>query len=1237
MKKLNFMQVIKYFILSVAAIPGFVYGQASLNEGIEVARMKFQAKQVIPPSPEAAELGKYGNVPVGLFTGTPNVSIPLAELKGNVITLPVSLSYNSSGFKPEEIAPWTGLGWTLNAGGVITRSVLGDPDMDDNYFVSPSPLDPVPTDEYAKQVYFRDIRNRVKDIQPDIYYYNFMGHSGKFFVYPDEQIMKKEKSYLNIYSLIGSAGEKIYMVIDEQGFKYEFSELEKTMITPIDDEPNAPTMTVRTFTSAWYLSKVTSPYGEEELDFEYYSPVNAQSTTSGSLSNNSLTYSLTDDGSAYWQLQPVSNSSNIFHPPGTSIWKKFLKKATLKKEGACIGYIDFESDLNQRQDLGDADFDGERLLKNVKVYSIDNGLNQLVKQFTLGYEYFGANQPETPGNYRRLKLKTIQELSSDTLAVPSKPPYIFYYHGESYDMPTRFTSGLDHWGFYNGQSNMLGSFPTLIPTVDVPAPYIGGLRGGGANREPNAENATMTVLEKISYPTGGYTSFEYEGNSGSPWGDISSDTPVGGIRLKKMTDYSFTDKPAVVKQYEYKNEDGSSSGYTALTPYYYEVSTFTDNSGCPVSEPIDGELVSTGHFFTRYSVTISAGSIFGLGSIQGSHIGYQRVTEKQTDLSTNQPLGKTVYLYNIEGFNETDDQLGNGDLKKKEVYNNGGKLLDEITNTYTYETFNTRITNRKLLSKSQQSSRTVLYENNSSDFLYIDPRSCVINPPEGYAIAYTVPNQYSVTENYIQQQRKKLTEQTHRVYDDATGSYLTTTKKFTYGNPEHNYPTLTEETNSVAEKVYTEVKYVADYTITCSSQTGSMASRLSYMKEKNMMGIPIEKLQYREDANGSNRRYISGEFTQYDSGLPEKIYYLQAKPMPTSIVLSEASCNSTTQLIDPNYRLVATMTYDADMNLKEESKSDDIVTTYFWGYNKLYPVAKVIGKTYEECLLCGINQSVLDNPANDNILRTELNKLRSLQGAMVTSLTYRPGVGVSSTTDARGLTTYYEYDLLNRLVNIKDNEGNITGHDQYNYGVSMAPPVVAQTLFYNAPNQQDFTKAGCPIGTYGDVITCRIPYGKYASAISQADANAKAQAALTANGQAYANATGLCRWYNAAKHVKVFKNDCLPEQGLGSFVWYDVAAGKYKSTVSQADADAMAANDIATLGQVYANANATCSCGAEGQRVINGVCETGTIHHASSVQQSNGQWLCGYFYSFSDGYMTGYYYTYSANPCPVDP
>jgi hypothetical protein len=1227
-----------HFILLTALLWHGMANSQPANPGLEITRNQFQAKQVISPSPEAASLGKYGNIPVSLFTGTPSVSIPLMELKGIFLSLPVSLSYNNTGFKPEEIAPWTGLGWALQAGGVITRSVMSDPDMGDNYYKTPSPLAPVPTDEYQKQLYYESVRIKEIEIQPDVYYYNFMGHSGKFMVKPDGTIIKKEKSYLKI---VWSGGiDSDFIITDEQGIQYEFRALEQTTISPVDDQPGAPPMITRSFISAWYLSKVIAPNGMEELEFEYYSPEYAQSTMSGALTNNSVTYTRSqyispsgDPISVLWPYQALTNSTYTFQPPAIAIYKKFVKKATLRKNNVSIGYIDFESDLNARVDLGDADFNGERRLSKVKLYNTSNSVSTLMQEFDLGYDYFGINQPESPGYYRRLMLKTIQEISPNTPTTPSPPPYTFHYNGETAIMPMRFTTSLDHWGFYNGQPNMYGLSPTLIPTVNVMgSPYVSGNLGLGANRDPDASSAGLTILGRIDYPTGGYTTFDYEGNSGSIYSSLDNTIrPVGGLRLREMIDYSFPGKPAIVKRYDYKNEDESSSGQIAYYPQYYTVSTWEDLTYCI---PFDPMVIRT------YNATISASSTFGLGTIQGSHIGYSRVMEYQTELATGKPLGKTVYAYDIQGFNEIDNHIGNGELLKQQTFDNGDKLLEETTNTYTYEDFlSDRVVSRKLLSLSAQSNATKLYRKISgtnTSYLYYPPTICGFIE-SGYGALYDVRTQYDHIENEFLPQRSKLDQQVRKVFDNTSNTYLTYTKKFTYGNIAHTYPTLIEEADSKIDKVFTSIKYVADYTTSCSpaAQTGSMAAALSDMQGKNMMGIPVEKLQYRENSVAANRRYVSGQFTQYKSGLPEKIYYLQASPLPTSVTASQASCNAATQLIDNNYRLVATITYDAFMNLQEESKANDMVTTYFWGYDHRYPVAKVTGKTYSESLTSGISQSVLDNPASENALRTELNKLRTLSGALTSTHTYQPMVGMISATDSRGLMITYEYDVLNRLVNIKNND-EIVKNFRYNYGLGSAPTTSTQTLFYNDAAQASFTRAGCTGTSIGETVIYKVPYGKYA-AVSQTAANNMAAADITANGLNYANSVGRCFWNNQAQQSgSLLKNDCSPTQGPPIPFTYTVYAGKYKSFTSQADANAQATAEIAALQQSWINSYGECSCVGDGKKYINGNCESPAPTTIGGYFE-NGQWTCVYRYFFSDGTSSENYYYYQSDPCPVAP
>lgn len=76
-------------------------------------------------SPTAYQIGQYGRTPVSYFHGLPQISVPLTEVRGRGFTLPVSLSYHGGGIKPDQHPGWVGLGWSLHAGGSITRVIHG--------------------------------------------------------------------------------------------------------------------------------------------------------------------------------------------------------------------------------------------------------------------------------------------------------------------------------------------------------------------------------------------------------------------------------------------------------------------------------------------------------------------------------------------------------------------------------------------------------------------------------------------------------------------------------------------------------------------------------------------------------------------------------------------------------------------------------------------------------------------------------------------------------------------------------------------------------------------------------------------------------------------------------------------------------------------------------------------------------------------------------------------------------
>jgi len=142
--------------------------------------------------------------------------------------------------------------------------------------------------------------------------------------------------------------------------------------------------------------------------------------------------------------------------------------------------------------------------------------------------------------------------------------------------------------------------------------------------------------------------------------------------------------------------------------------------------------------------------------------------------------------------------------------------------------------------------------------------------------------------------------------------------------------------------------------------------------------------------------------------------------------------------------------YDSDRNFLQVKQSNGTPLSYIYGYSNSQPVAQLTGVSYS-----AIPQDLIDdihsysnadddtcigfNPTScsESQLRSSLNNLRSHYSndpsVQITTYTYDPLIGVTSITDPRGETTYYEYDDFNRLKAVKDAEGNLLEETEYNY------------------------------------------------------------------------------------------------------------------------------------------------------------------------------------------------------------
>ena len=134
-------------------------------------------------------------------------------------------------------------------------------------------------------------------------------------------------------------------------------------------------------------------------------------------------------------------------------------------------------------------------------------------------------------------------------------------------------------------------------------------------------------------------------------------------------------------------------------------------------------------------------------------------------------------------------------------------------------------------------------------------------------------------------------------------------------------------------------------------------------------------------------------------------------------------------------------------------------------------------------------------------------------------------------------------------------------------------------LWYNVKKSKSFRKNDCdPDTEEGSLVTMTIEAGQFSSAISQEDADRKAEAELNAKGQDYANSHGTCntiKWYNDRKSKMFQKTDCEVTE-VGSMVEYVVEAGRFSSSVSKEDANQKALEALEAEGPGYANEHGTC-------------------------------------------------------------
>ncbi|HYC29753.1 MAG TPA: hypothetical protein VEB42_13065, partial [Chitinophagaceae bacterium] len=235
--------------------------------------------KILPPTPEAAQLERYGDGEVNLFHGEPIITIPIYTLAGNKLSIPVSLSYNAGGFRVSDLSTDVGLGWNLVAGGMITRNIRGQSDFKGPVGRQPINLntfDPVFESNQADYNTALTVMANNFDTEPDIFNYNFGVKSGRF-VFNDDlsAIYTIPFDRIKIERLPGDPNiqnDESFVITDEAGVKYFFEAFEFN--NPSEDctigFANNREIGGSNLVN-WKLTKVLHPLGEYiELQYENY-------------------------------------------------------------------------------------------------------------------------------------------------------------------------------------------------------------------------------------------------------------------------------------------------------------------------------------------------------------------------------------------------------------------------------------------------------------------------------------------------------------------------------------------------------------------------------------------------------------------------------------------------------------------------------------------------------------------------------------------------------------------------------------------------------------------------------------------------------------------------------------------------------------------------------------------------------------------------------------------------------
>lgn len=956
--------------------------------------------KVIPPTPEAASLGKFGSVPMGSYTGAASFSIPLYTVKGKNLEVPVTLNYSSNGIRVEDIAPWTGHGWTLNAGGIINRTVLDLADETRNFNILPNiETNTLTQPDCAK------IENTLYDLQYDEFTFDFMGNHGKFIIVNQKaQIIEALDDY-KIEIVCSQPITSTYttvvlemIITDKNGIQYYFG---KSYGSYPDPQETAIINGQGSPVTSWYLTKMVHWSGDT-IEFEY------QQENQSQYQRNFGETAILELGSDCPSCPPANNQNqytnytyyhDLYRPV---VFHLMTVRAT---NGYNFDYVNI--DRVSRLITG----------KNKKI--------QLTK----------AND-----------LLTRVEFKSTSGVVENK--YEFEYDHQDVSIP-RNTKSKDFWGYYNGQDNTAvdkgflrgnhNPYPEfavyrmltriIYPTAGVTTieyegnsklndgnlQYFGGVRVKKTSSigfsEPHDDiETTYDYNDSGEFTTPNrytteYSSIVCEITNGSGYTTVGSSIPFHCTKIRQ-------------------NSNGYFNAYSSI-----EGSVFYNM----VSEKRianDGKKYEVVHYYNSAPMKITGGPILtcNMTNVNPTHF-YGTANEYKTEYYD--------FLYDtVTILGETYNVISGKRLQRRELlnYENNYSLNGSTYFSYLRE----RKENGPILSD-------LLPQNG---LYYALPQFTTT-----LSVRYNI-SKYQVTP-FWRQLKSKTTE--NYFYDSSNNqTSVVETTNYNYTNetyvdlasymPIHHQvveEVKTNSSNSVISRDILRYRYPNDLGTTpygggletYQSQANTALKR----ENQHRIGTPVQIEASREEGNYN----FNNDFVPTFSGrlYTQRTTYKNFGTAETNpnLVLPEFVKYSKGQLLTGEVleNKLKYLRYTlATGRVLEAQKENGTTICYLYDNTKKNVIAMIENATFSQIATqLGITTAELENIAPIGYTPiASIEGLRATLGnAMITTYTYNSNDQITSITDPKGDKVSYQYDVFKRLIRIIDKNGNVLTENEYHY------------------------------------------------------------------------------------------------------------------------------------------------------------------------------------------------------------